>query len=1113
MKIDFRQIVSALALTGLVAALFSGGASPRLSAQVLKGQILGTITDSSGAVIPAAEITLTETNTGVAREGQTNASGLYVFPNLDPGVYEVQAELEGFSIAVRSGIDLLPNTTVRVNLELQPGTVSETVTVTGAPPALQTDRADTGAKIESKQLRELPLLFNRNYQGLLALVPGVGRLTRPHSQFYNSQDSLAVRVNGQGRQYNNFQIEGIENKIDNGNLTALVPPAEAIQTVDVSTSNFDPEFGNAGGSVVNVTLRSGTNEFHGSAFAFHRNENAQARQVFATGKAHSVYNQFGFTAGGPIVKNKMFIFGDYQGSRDHLGEVELDRVPTVPFRSGDFSGEAATIYDPNTGDSTGAGRTAFTNNVVPDSRISSISRQMIDFTPLPNRGGSIGSRNQEIPIVRIKDINAFDVKYDYVVTDNGRLTVRYSRQEATVTDCGLYGPNCGIYGGPRNNGFSGSGPATTQSPMISYSQVFSPTFVWEGRFGMVRNRNDAINADSGLTTSQDIGIPGVNINEWTSGLSEVRIDGLDRPYVGFSPSLPWARSVTFFGITNNFTKTQGNHIIRFGFEVRRERNDLLQTQTFNPRGRFTFDQGQTGCRADCNGPNTTQGIANAYAAFLLDQPDGHGRDLDVQFPTRRELIFASYIQDKWQVNSKLTMDLGLRLERENASNPRFAGNYSNYNPFTNSLELNGIGGRPNNNGVRNDLGWGPRFGIAYRLDEKTVIRTGYGISFINRIMGQQNFPVKQNNAFVSPNSFTPSGQMADGFPAFQEFTIPDNGIIDLGLPENALFARQNFGWVNPDIRRPYVQSWNFAIQRTLPQHFTLDLAYVGNHGVNNQSGWEYNGAMVPGTGNASRPLNILFGRTQNTGTRIGTHTYYNALQMKLNRRFRNGFSMTNSYTWSKALNFSDDTGGLSVDRILGAFMTNKGRMNQDRRHIWTSSYTYELPFGKGKQFLQNGPGKWILGGWQLQGIVSAMSGEPFTISAPGSTLNAGGNAQRADVVGTPRRIGDIAGPSGTGLWFTTDAFAIPEQGTLGNAGREIFDGPGLFNWNFSVFRNFPVPQLGEGGSLTLRVESFNFTNTPHFNNPVSNVANGNFGRVQSASNDQRQFQFGLTLRF
>lgn len=1089
--------------------LLAAATAPQAAAQVLKGQILGTVSDTSGGVVPAALVTLTETNTNFPRTAQTNASGLYVFPNLDPGMYEVRVELEGFNVAVRSDIGLQPNSTVRVNLELQPGAVTETVVVTGAPPVLQTDRADTGAKIDSKQLQELPMLYNRNYQGLLATVPGVGRLSRPHSQFYNSQDSLAMRVNGQGRQFNNFQIEGIENKIDNGNLTALVPPAEAIRTVDISTSNFDPEFGNAGGSVVNVTLRSGTNEVHGSLFHFHRNENMQARQVFASGKAPTVYNQFGGTLGGPIVKNKMFLFGDYQGSRDHLGTVVQPRIPTMPFRAGDFSAESERIYDPTTGNPDGSGRTPFANNMLPTSRISPIANSILGFMSAPNRPGQAGDRNFEKSQVRVKDINAFDLKYDWVVTPNGRFTLRYSRQKAQVTDCGLYGPDCGIYGGPYNGGFSGTGPATTQSPMISYSHVLSPSFVWESRFGIVRNRNDAINADRGLTTSQDIGIPGVNISEWTSGLSDIRVNGFDTPMVGFSPSLPWARSVTFFGLVNNFTKTSGNHVIRFGFEMRRERNDLLQTQTFNPRGRFSFERGQTSTTEDTN-----RGIANAMASFLLDLPNQHGRDIDVQFPTRRELIWASYVQDKWQITPNLTMDIGLRWEIENSSNPRFAGSYSNYNYFNNTLELNGIGGRPNDNGVRTDwLGLGPRIGLAYRLDDKTVVRAGYGISYINRVMGQQNFPVKQNNEFNAANAFVASGSMAQGFPAFQSFPIPETGIIDLNLPENALFSRQNFGNVPLELARPYVQSWNFAIQRSLAAGFVLDVAYVGNHGVNNQSTWDYNAGREIGKGNAGRPLQPLFGRNQTTNTYLGTHTYYNGLQVKLDRRFSNGLSLTTAYTWSKALNFSDDLGGLSIDGLQQYFMSNKGRMNTDRRHVYVQSFQYELPFGKGKKYLQSGPANWVLGGWQVQGILSLMSGEPFTITAPDSLLNAPGNQQRADVVGTPKRIGDIAGPNGEGLFFTTDAFAAPAQNTFGNAGREIIDGPGLSNIDFSIFKRFPVAPLGENADLTLRIESFNFTNTPHFNTPNGDVSNRNFGRVTSASDDARQFQLGMTLRF
>ncbi len=355
--------------------------------------------------------------------------------------------------------------------------------------------------------------------------------------------------------------------------------------------------------------------------------------------------------------------------------------------------------------------------------------------------------------------------------------------------------------------------------------------------------------------------------------------------------------------------------------------------------------------------------------------------------------------------------------------------------------------------------------------------------------------------------------MAAGFSTFVAFPIPDTGIIDLNLPQNASFAAQNFGNTPLDLARPYVQSWNFAIQRSLVANFVLDVAYVANHGVNNQSGWDYNAGREIGAGNAGRVLSGPFGRTQTTNTYVGTHTYYNSLQVKLDRRFQNGFGLTTAYTWSRGINFNDDLGSLSIDGLIEHFGSNRGRMGTDRTHIFTQSYQYELPFGKGKQFLQTGPGRWILGGWQVQGILNAMSGEPFTVTAAGSTLNAPGNEQRANVVGTPQLIGDIAGPNGTGLWFTTDAFAVPAQNTFGNGGREIFDGPGLLNLDFSIFRRFAIPQLGEAGDLTLRVESFNFTNTPHFSNPNGDVSNANFGRVTGASDDARQFQIGLTLRF
>ena len=1063
-----------------------------LSAQVLKGQILGAITDQSGASVPGVKITLVETRTNFQRTAETNESGNFFFVNLDPGDYRVEAEKQGFSKTVRSGVELPPNTTARVNFELTPGAVTQTVDVSGtAAPLLQTDRADTGGKIDSEQLAKMPMLYNRNYQSLLVLVPGVGRPFRPHSEFYNSQDSLSVRVNGQGRQFNNFQIEGIENKIDNGNLTALVPPAEAIQTVDMSTSNFDPEFGNAGGAVTNVTFKSGTNDYHGSLFEFHRNENIQARNTFAVSKAPTVYNQFGGTIGGRIVRDKLFFFADYQGSRDHLGQVNRGGLPGAAFRGGNLAAGNSTIYDPLTGAADGSGRTAFAGNLIPPSRISPISQRILGFTPLPNLNAVEGQVNYQQNSVRIKTLDQVDSKVDWVLGANDRLSGRYSIQKAVVDDPGLFGP-AGIYGGFRNGGFGGNGPARTQSGGLNYSKVLSPTLVWESRVGFVRNRNDALASDTGKKTSEEIGIRGVNLDSWTSGLAEIRVNGYASPLVGFSPSLPWARSVTSFGVVNNFSKTFSKHILRFGVDIRRERNDILQTQTFNPRGRFEYQPGQTGDLAD-----TRRNFANAFAAFLLDAPNQSGRDFPFVFPARRELIWNFYVQDKWQVSQKLTLDIGIRLERERGSRPRFAGGFSNYNPTNNTLELAGLGNIPINIAKSNN-NWGPRLGIAYRFNDKSVIRTGFGISFFPRRMGQFNFPILQNNGYPAANAFVPAAvTMTTGFPAFSPFVSPQNGII-------ANPPLSNGYTITPyDLASPYVQSWNFAVQRALPWKLALDVAYVGNKGVNNQSGININASMIPGSANAGRPLFSKFGRVTDTTSVVGTSTWYNGLQFKLDRRVSNSFFLTTAYTFSKGINYTEDDGGLAIPLNL---QLNRARMSDNRTHAFTQSYMWTLPFGKGQRWAKSGAANWLAGGWQIQGLLSAISGAWFAPSVSG-IVNAPGNADRPNWI-APVTYTNKTGPGEK--FFSVSSFATPAQNTLGNAGRNILRGPGFGNFDAAVHRNF---QIKERFQVALRIESFNSTNTAHYNNPNGNAQSPQFGEINGAEQDQRQFQIGLTLRF
>ena len=1074
----------------LVFALWAVTAISPVSGQTVKGSILGTISDSSHAVVPGVQINLTETRTNSHLTQTSNDSGFFVFANLDPGTYRVEAEHPGFRKVVRSDIDLTPNSTVRADLELTPGAVSEVVDVTAETPVLKTDRADTGGTIETKQLQTFPLLNNRNYQNLLMLIPGVQRTYRSNSAFFNSQEHLQSVVNGLD-QRNNYMLEGVDNNVEG--LTGIVPPAESISSVDVSTTNYDPELGRAGGAVTNVTLKSGTNDFHGSLFEFHRDNRLQAKNVFASSVPHTVYNQFGGTFGGRIKKDKLFFFGDYQGSRDVLGNSNLPTIPTLPFRTGDLSAAPTIIYDPTTGNPDGTGRTAFLNKQIPGNRISPIAQRILGFIPAPTRPSL--TTNFEKPTSQSKAIDQFDTKFDYVIGANDRLFVRYSFQRATSFDPGLYGPDNGIYGGPHNSGFQGTGPSRNQSPGLNYSHIFSPTLVTEVRFGIVRNRNDANNIDRGLTTSRDIGIPNVNLDDWSSGLTEIRVDGYDVPLVGFVNSLQWKRSVTNFDWVNNWTKTKGTHVIKWGFDIRRERQDLLQTQVFNPRGRFTFTAGPTSRSGD-----SQTGFGNSFAAFLLDQPNQIGRDLAVIFPARRNTIYNLYFQDKWQVTQKLTLDLGLRWEYWPSSTPHYPGGFSNYNYFNNTLELAGIGQIPNDLGIHNQpKSFGPRLGVAYRFNDKTVFRGGYGISYLPRNTNVYNFPVSQANQLSPANSFVAAGSLATGAPLPNPVVLPSSGIITSP-------PAQSYTSIPKDRFQSYVETWNISLQRALPANFSAEVAYVGNHGVNIPVTRNINASQVPGSGNRGQVLNTLFGRTADTNQVIGTHSYYDAVQAKLNRRFSGGFMLTTSYAYGKSIDFSSQN-NIDLSR-------NRGRADWDRAHIFTQSYIYELPFGQGKRWAQSGPAKWLLGDWQANGLWTWESGLPLDITISATSLNAPGNTNRPNVNGTPQIFG-ATGPSQ--LYFDTSVFSAPVANTFGSTGRNVLTSPRLFEIDASIFRRF---RITERMYMEFRAESFNLSNTPHFDRPGSVFGNPNFGQVTTARgtqsvqvNENRQMQFSLRLAF
>jgi Carboxypeptidase regulatory-like domain len=1096
----FRLMSATFALVLVFQAIVYG--------QAVTGSVLGTVQDPSGAVVANAKITLTEVNTNTSRAGETNASGNYTFPDLPEGNYSVTVEAPGFKKEVRQNIRVDVNMGARVDVQLQVGNMVDTIEVSAAPPQLQTDRADTGLSLSTIQTASLPLSDNRNFQSLLNLVPGTTPATFQHSQFFNAESSLQTEVNGQFRMGNEYQIEGIDDDERTGLLQILIPPIESIQTVDVSTSNYDAELGRASGGVANVILRSGTNDLHGAAYEYLQNSEFDARSFFNPTIGHIAYNYFGGNVGGPIIKNKLFYFVDYLHVADHEATSTQETIPSVLTRTGNLSVSPTPIYDPATSGSnltTGVGRVQFPGNIIPSSRLNPVSVALLNLLPAPNEAFSESkpSNNYYAAPPFTKTTDSFDTKFDYSISDRNRLSGRLSYSRPDVFQAPIFGLEGG---GNANGAFQGTGIQNTYSSGLNYDHVFSPTLLTEFRAGVAYYHSSAAPADYGSNDATKIGIPGVNISQFTSGQVQITINGgYSNPLIGYSASMPWERAEANIDLVNTWTKIVGNHTFKWGVDLRRVRDDLLQDQTFGPRGVYTFSTNQTSV------PGATTSFANDLASFLLDSPSQAGRDVNTYFPAYRQWWFFAYGGDKWVVTPKLTIDLGLRWEFYPPATPRFSGGFSNYDPANNTLVVAGVGSNPDNLGIKTRYRYfAPRAGIAYRMTDSTVIRGGFGISYtpFPDNTYAYNFPVRANNAYnpvgnqygpaVLADGVTPATFQA-GFPAPVPVTIPSNGII----PSTGTLNAQNYFVIPLNYLNPYVESWNLSIQQSLPYHFTLDAAYVGNHGVRIPGQFNLNAGQIIGGGTAGQPEYSMI--DPNTGLQEkrtasstefwqGFSSMYNALQVKLNRQFTNGLLITTSFTWGKGMDYqTDDDGGYLyyVD-----FRRNWARTDFDRTYTYVQSFVYQLPFGKGKKYLNSGLKATLLGNWELSGTISAYSGTPLTITASGGTLNLPGSTQTANQVAPLQILGGI-GPNNP--WFSTASFAQPTGVAYGSSGRNSFSGPGLFDFNLSLAKDF---RISERYALQLRCDSFNLTNTPEFafanlTNTQMSITNSTYGYITS----------------
>ncbi len=1125
-------------------------AVPAAFAQAVSGTILGTVTDSSGAFVANAQVTLVLTGQGTSHTAVTNESGNYTEPDLPPGTYTVTVSAPGFKKEVRQNITLETNTTARVDAALAAGSTAEEITVTTAPPQLQTDRADISTTIEQKQIANLPLSSGNNFQSLLNTVPGMSPVVFNNSQFFNANNDLSVNANGQSSYVNLYQIEGIDDDQRTGIHIILVPPAAAIQNVDITTNNFEAEFGRAVGTVVNVTLKSGTNSFHGSAFESMENNGVNARNYFATGpNGRLVYNYTGGSIGGPILKDKLFFFGDFLRTSDHESSTVNTTIPFYNVNGGvlNLGGYAGQVYDPNTGVTAscntnvastqvcGTGRTPFAGNLIPLSNpgISPVGLKVLQSldalarnpsTNLASAAYIAGRTNnnfsQNLPFN--KDSISYDIKSDYTITQKDHLSGRFSHQTTNTFQAPLFGA---FLGGPAGGGgFEATGIAAAYSTGFNYDHVFSPKLFTEVRVGVAHLRNSAQQTDYGSNDARTLGVPGNGPNGTdntltSSGQVAFQVsnfagngeNGTSNPLIGYSQSLPWLRAESNIDFANNWTKILGNHTLKGGADIRRVRDDLLQGNNNAAAGTFYFSENQTSAPGATPFNNSATGQANDVASVLFGTPYQVGQDTNSTFPAYRQTWLFFFASDKWQASPKLTIDYGLRYELYPPATPRKPGGFVNYNPANNQLVAAGIDGNPSNLGMQTDYkNFAPRLGVSYRASEKTVVRAGFGVSYVPFVDNNYayNYPIKTSTFYTNTPTYGPAlnpvggvVNLATGVPATPTVPFSSAGTLQESAA-NGTIGLANL-YIPLNFRNAYVTSWNAVVQQALPGDMALQVAYVANHGTRIDVSQNINLPRIYGQTAAYDPLNIAFGKTAAvTEYFLGFSTNYESLQVELKKRFDRGFGFTSAVTWGKAQNYQTGAQDGGLLYYSGDLRRNYNVADFDRTLNYEQTITYELPAGRGHAYFNSGLASYALGGWRVSAIISALSGLPFTVTTTSVTP---GTTQTANQV-APYVVTHSVSNAANTPWFNTAAFTTPPTCVaytaanpmpcgLGNTQRNQFRGPGYFSDNLSLFKNFPI--FRERVAMEARVDAFNLTNTPAFALPGAALTSSSFGKITS----------------
>jgi hypothetical protein len=1114
-KVIFSAVVPALAL------LLS--AHPA-SAQLVFGSIVGNVTDATGAAVPGATVTVTQLETNETRETKTNDAGGYLLSTIHTGTYTVSVAKAGFKGFKVDPVVVAVSAEVRVDATLEVGAQNQSVEVTSQTTALQTDRVDTHTEFTDVQMTNLPQP-TRTFEGIVVMSPGVAPPSASSGGNNNPSKSYSIEANGTSIKGTTVLIDGINATFPWVQSNAsYAPSAEAIEMVNIVTGSSGGDMALTNGASVTVQTKSGTNSLHGEAYEYNISNEFEARSFFLPANQRNpklIENDTGGTLGGRIVRNKLFYFGSYEGDFIRQGVANSTvTIPTDAIRSGNMSASSTPIYDPATGTYNAAGipigRTPFPGNIIPANRINQASAKLVALLPEPNQpsaSASAPSNNYFVNQPTSNTLQHIDTKIDWVASNKWKFTGRYGYMPYNITEPLVFGP---ILGGTSNNEFQ-FGHSTAVAIATTY--IASPTFVIDTNWGYTRAYMvlNPPNADQRLG-SDYLGIPGTNIGELphAGGMPQFSVSN----YTGYGYDYsPLQYDDPIFQYVANATKIKGAHNIRFGFNISQQHMNHFETA---PTG-FTFNGGATQCGSLCaSNPSAT--AYNSYADFLLGLPQTMSNSFEpTPLITLRTWDWSFYVQDQWNVSKKLSITYGTRWEYYPVpgrvpSQAQGSSGIEAYDFQTNQIELCGVS--PNNSTcgitVQKDL-FAPRIGIAFRPTENLVIRAGYSLNPEQQNIfrdGLYTYPVRLDFTTNGLSTYDPAGSLTTGIPVQAAPNIV-NGAVS--LPVGANFAQAALLPQNKEFTRGYTQTDNFTIQKSFGHGWIASAGYVGSLTIHQHTRYNINYGTLNG-GVTSQPFYQSNGVTGSVIEILPYETqHYNSLQSTLSHRFSHGFLWTTNYTRSKQIGTccdedGDSTGGPQI-QVPQYTNLNRALEPSDRPNNFNSSVVYELPFGKGKQFLSDGALSAVTGGWQLNSIFTHYSGTPFSASG-GTALNTPGFTQRAEQVLQNVQYYGNEGPGQ--LYFNTAAFqAVTAAGVIGNAGYDTLRGPGATKLDLGLFRTF---RIKERVSIMFRAEALNATNTPAFGTPQGSTTSPTFGQITGTANvarlvDARYLRLGLKIKF